>query len=90
MEITLTPEQESLIQHEIENGRLKSAEEAVQQALSVWEERRRDLIELIAALDESEEDFKAGRYLECTPESLPGIKAEILRNAGVSVGAMAK
>src|SRR5271163_4154307 len=48
MEITLTPEQESLIQHEIENGRIKSAEEAVQQALSVWEERRRDLIELIA------------------------------------------
>ncbi len=84
MEITLTPEQEDLIKHEIENGRLQHPEEAVEQALAQWEERRRDLIDLIAALDEAEEDFKTGRYVECTEETLPAIKAQILRDAGIS------
>jgi len=83
MEITLTPDQEAIIEHEIRNGRLQRPEEAVEQALSQWEERRRDLIDLIAALDEAEEDFRTGRYVECTEETLPQIKAEILRNAGI-------
>jgi Arc/MetJ-type ribon-helix-helix transcriptional regulator len=90
MEITLTPDQKDIIQHEIDNGRLQSPEEAIEQALAQWEERRRDLIDLLSALDEAEEDFKAGRYVECTEETLPQIKAEILRNAGIGSVAAAK
>jgi len=90
MEITLTPDQKDIIQHEIDNGRLQSPEEAIEQALAQWEERRRDLIDLLSALDEAEEDFKTGRYVECTEETLPQIKAEILRNAGIGSVAAAK
>jgi Arc/MetJ-type ribon-helix-helix transcriptional regulator len=61
MELTLTPDLQAIIQHEIDRLRLESPEEAVQQALSQWEERRRDLIDLGAALDEGDADLDAGK-----------------------------
>ena len=90
MKITLTPEQEELIQHAIDSGRLKSAEEAVQEALSLWEERQRDLTELLAALDEAEEDFRTGNFIECDSEGLPDLAEEIKRKVRESLGASAK
>jgi Arc/MetJ-type ribon-helix-helix transcriptional regulator len=79
MEIVLTPELEALIQHEIENGRLNRPEEAVQQALSQWEERRRDLIDLIAALNAGDADLEAGRYTEYDDQGLREVGEQIKR-----------
>jgi hypothetical protein len=90
MQIELKPDLEALIQYEIQNGRLQKPEDAIEQALADWEERRLELIELLAALDEAEEDFRTGNYVECTPESLPEIKAQILRNVGIGPVASAK
>ena len=39
MEVILTPDQKAFIREAIENGRLQHEEEAVREALSLWEER---------------------------------------------------
>ena len=49
MEIQLTPAQEAFLRQAIESGRIHRAEEAVQQALSLWEARERGRIEFVSA-----------------------------------------
>jgi Arc/MetJ-type ribon-helix-helix transcriptional regulator len=39
MEVELTPEQQAFVQHAIATGRLHRPEEAVREALALWEER---------------------------------------------------
>jgi Arc/MetJ-type ribon-helix-helix transcriptional regulator len=41
MEVQLTPDQKAFIRQAIESGRLLSEEDAVKQAMSLWEERER-------------------------------------------------
>lgn len=60
MNIQLTPDQEFLVRQGIEAGRYRNREEAVQDALSRWEEAERARAELIAALDEAEQSIDAG------------------------------
>ena len=41
MEVRLTPDQEAFVRHAIESGRFHRAEDAVEEALLLWEERER-------------------------------------------------
>jgi Arc/MetJ-type ribon-helix-helix transcriptional regulator len=77
MDVQLTLDQQALVRHAIETGRLRREEDAVQEALSLWEERERRLLELNAALDEADADLEAGRYTDYTSESLPQMSAEL-------------
>lgn len=81
MEVELTPDQEGFIKRAIESGRLKSREDAVREALVLWEERERSRTELLAALDEAEADLQAGRYEDFTRETLPVLADEMKREA---------
>jgi Arc/MetJ-type ribon-helix-helix transcriptional regulator len=81
MEVQLAPDQEALVRQAIENGRLHHAEEAVQQALSLWETRERSRIEILCALDEAESDLNAGKFLDYTEESLARLGEELKREA---------
>jgi putative addiction module CopG family antidote len=51
MEVRLTPDQEAFVRQAIESGRLHRPEEAVAEALSLWEERERTRAEILAAVD---------------------------------------
>ena len=81
MEILLTPDQKAFIRQAIERGRLNREEDAVQEALLLWEERERARVELLAALDEAEADLEAGRYSDYTDETLPRLADELKREA---------
>lgn len=81
MDVELTPDQKALVRHAIETGRLQREEDAVLEALSLWEERERRLLELNAALDEAEADLEAGRHADYTDETLPRLAAELKREA---------
>ena len=72
MEVELTPDQEAFIRQAIERGRLNRREDAVQEALSLWEERERLRAELLAALDEAEAGLDAGRYADYTRRDAAG------------------
>ncbi|HXM61374.1 MAG TPA: type II toxin-antitoxin system ParD family antitoxin [Terriglobales bacterium] len=59
MEVHLTPDQKAFVRQAIESGRLRRAEDAVQEALSLWEERERARAEILTAVDAAEASFAA-------------------------------
>ena len=81
MEVTLTPTQEVLIQRAIELWRYRSAEEAVQDAMSRWEERERQRIDLTTDIGRAEMDLKSGYYTDYTDDTLPLLAEELKREA---------
>ena len=60
MEVQLTPDQEAFICQAIETGRLHRKEEAVQEAMSLWEERERRRLEILTAVDQAEASLARG------------------------------
>jgi len=79
MEVRLTPDQEALIVQAVQSGRYQTAEDAVKDALAIWEENERRRIELIAMIDEGDADLAAGRYTDYTDETLGELVQEIQR-----------
>jgi putative addiction module CopG family antidote len=70
MEIELTPEQDSFVHLGIEQGRFRHAEDAVKDALTLWEKRERVRIELLASLDMAEQALDAGEGNTYTAETV--------------------
>ena len=60
MEVQLTPDQRAFIRQAIETGRLDREEDAVKEALLLWEERERRRLEILAAVDEAEASLVRG------------------------------
>ncbi|MGD0302771.1 MAG: hypothetical protein ABSE86_37345, partial [Bryobacteraceae bacterium] len=60
MEVHLTPDQEAFIRQAIEAGRLHRKEDAVQEAMSLWEERERRRFEILASVDQAEASLARG------------------------------
>lgn len=81
MEVELTAEQGAFVRQAIETGRLHRPEEAVWEALSMWEDRERARAELVLAFDEAEADLAAGRYTDYTDDTLPQLADELKREA---------
>lgn len=48
------------MQQAIESGRLHGEEDAVQEALALWEERERSRVEILAQVDEAEASLARG------------------------------
>jgi antitoxin ParD1/3/4 len=60
MEVHLTPDQAAFVRQAIESGRLHRAEDAVEEALRLWEERERTRAEILAAVDLAEASLGRG------------------------------
>jgi Arc/MetJ-type ribon-helix-helix transcriptional regulator len=60
VEVELTSGQRAFIRQAIESGRLQREEEAVQAGLSLWEERERRRLEILAAVDRAEASLARG------------------------------
>ncbi|SRR5258708_4515598 len=60
MEVHLTPDQEAFIHQALETGRLHRKEDAVEEAMSLWEERERRRLEILAAVDQAEASLARG------------------------------
>jgi len=69
MEVHLSPDQEAFIRQAIESGRLQHEEDAVQQAMALWEERERRRLEILAAIDRSEASLARGEGRVITSEA---------------------
>jgi len=68
--VELTADQQAFVRKAIENGRFKREEEAVQEALALWEERERRRLELIAMIDEADASLARGEGIPITEESV--------------------
>ena len=60
MEVQLTPDQEAFMRQGVENGRYRREEDAVAEALSLWERQERRRAEILAAVDQAEASFVRG------------------------------
>ena len=60
MDVRLTPDQEAFVRQGIESGRFDRAEDAVAEALSLWEERERTRAEILCAIDSAETALARG------------------------------
>ncbi|MGD0301779.1 MAG: hypothetical protein ABSE86_32280 [Bryobacteraceae bacterium] len=70
MEVQLTPDQKAFVRQAIETGRLQREEDAVKEALSMWEERERTRAEILSAVDEAEASLARGEGRAITQESM--------------------
>jgi Arc/MetJ-type ribon-helix-helix transcriptional regulator len=80
MDVQLTPDQQVLVRQAIQSGRLDDESDAVQEALSLWEERERARAELIASLDEAEASIDRGEGRGMTRKSLRELAEGVKRD----------
>jgi putative addiction module CopG family antidote len=77
MEVELTPDQRAFARQAVESGRLQSEEDAVREALALWEERERRRVEFRATIDEARASLARGVGREITQESMRELSAEV-------------
>ena len=77
MNVELTADQRAFVQRAIESGRFSREEDAVQEALAMWEERERRRLEILAMVDEAEASLARGEGREITEESMKALAEEI-------------
>ena len=70
MEVQLTPDQAAFARQAILSGRLRAEEDAVQEALALWEERERTRLEILAAVDRAEASIARGEGRIITEEPM--------------------
>jgi Arc/MetJ-type ribon-helix-helix transcriptional regulator len=61
----------------MESGRFSREEEAVQEALALWEERERRRLELLIMLDEADASLARGEGREITEQSMKALADEV-------------
>ncbi len=77
MEVTLSSDQQAFARQAIENGRLHSEEDAVQEALTLWEERERTRLEFLATLDDARTSLTNGQGRVITLESMSELSRSV-------------
>jgi putative addiction module CopG family antidote len=70
MNVELTPDQREFVQKAVDSGRFSRAEEAVHEAMTLWEERERRRIEIVAMLDDADASLARGEGIPITEESM--------------------
>jgi Arc/MetJ-type ribon-helix-helix transcriptional regulator len=77
MEVQLTADRKAFARRAVETGRLRSEEEAVQEALALWEERERRRLVFLASLDDSRASLARGEGRAITRESMRELASEV-------------
>jgi putative addiction module CopG family antidote len=79
MEVRLTRDQEAFVREAIESGRFHGAEDAVQEALSLWEDRERKRAEFMATLHDAKASLARGEGRVITQENMRDLAEEVKR-----------
>ncbi|HEV2380884.1 MAG TPA: hypothetical protein VG206_13980 [Terriglobia bacterium] len=77
MDVQLTPDQQAFARRAIESGRLHSEQDAVREALTLWEERERQRAEFLLTLDEARASLARGEGRVITQESMRQLASEV-------------
>jgi len=77
MEVQLTADQRAFARRAVETGRLHSEEEAVPEALALWEDRERRRLVFLTSLDDSRASLARGEGRVITRESMRELAAEV-------------
>jgi Arc/MetJ-type ribon-helix-helix transcriptional regulator len=77
MDVQLTPDQKAFARRAIESGRFHREEDAVQEALALWEERERQRAEFLLTLDDARASLARGEGRAITQESMQQLASEV-------------
>lgn len=77
MEVQFTADQKAFVRQAMETGRIHREEEAVEQALALWEERERVRTEMLLAVDTAEASLARGEGRTITQESMRRLASEV-------------
>lgn len=81
LNVELTADQKAFVGQAIESGRIRAEEDAVREALLLWEQRERTRAELLAAIDEADASLARGELVEMTEQSTREL-AELVKQRG--------
>ena len=84
MEVQLTDDQRAFVQQGIESGRYSRVEDALQDALALWEGRERRRAEILAAVDQAEASFARGEGRKITTRDETAQLASAIKKRGLS------
>ena len=84
MEVQLTDDQKALVRQGIESGRYAREEDALRDALSLWENRERRRAEILAAVDQAEASFERGEGRLVTSREEAVQLADEIKRRGMS------
>jgi Arc/MetJ-type ribon-helix-helix transcriptional regulator len=85
MEVQLTADEKAFVQQAIETGRIDRAEDAVQQALSLWEERERTRAQILASVDAAETSLSRVEGRIITQESMRELAEDVKKRGRASL-----
>ena len=77
VDVTLTADQRAFARRAIESGRLRSEQDAVQEALVLWEERERQRAELLLTLEDARSSLNRGEGRVITEGSMGDLAREV-------------
>ena len=77
MDVNLTPDQQAFVRDAIATGRLQGEQDAVREALALWEQRERARAQLLASLDAAEASLARGEGRTITRESMQDLAEEV-------------
>lgn len=77
MNVDLTPDQKAFARRAIESGRIHSEQDAVHEALALWEERERQRTEFLLTLDDARASLARGGGREITQQSMQQLAQEV-------------
>jgi len=83
MKIELTESQKAFIQQGIESGRYRDAEDAIRNALALWEERERQRLEILQAVQVAEAEIARGEGRVISSEEQSAQLAEEIKERGL-------
>jgi Arc/MetJ-type ribon-helix-helix transcriptional regulator len=87
MEVQLTADQQAFARQAVESGRLRREEDAVKEALSLWEERERRRLEALVAVDEAEASLARGQGRVVTQQSVRDLAENVKRRGRARLAA---
>jgi Arc/MetJ-type ribon-helix-helix transcriptional regulator len=77
MEVQLTSDQKAFARRAVETGRLHSEEDAVREALALWEDRERQRAEFLLTLDDAKASLTRGEGRVITQDSMRQLADEV-------------
>ena len=83
MRVELSADQEAFIRQAIKDGRVSSTEEAVQEALQLWEKHERRRGEILAAVNEAETSLARGEGMAMNEESMRNLAEDVKRRGRI-------
>ena len=79
MQIELTPEQCDLIRRAIHDGRVKSEDEALRQALDLWIKHEREHEAILTTIDAAEASLASDKGIAITKRSMRELAEDVKR-----------